>query len=46
MLPPEIIEQFYHLFNAASAASIPGQPSLAHWKAVENLMRRDRKSVV
>ena len=26
-------------FNAASAASIPGQPSLAHWKAVENLMR-------
>ena len=26
-------------FNVASAASIPGQPSLARWKAVENLMR-------
>jgi len=24
---------------AASAASVPGQPALAHWKAVENLMR-------
>jgi hypothetical protein len=39
MKPPEVIEQLYHLFNAASAASLPGQPSLAHWKAVENLMR-------
>jgi hypothetical protein len=39
MKPPEVIEQLYHLFNAASAASVPGQPSLAHWKAVENLMR-------
>ena len=39
MLPPEVIEQLYQLFNAASAASVPGQPSLAHWKAVENLMR-------
>jgi hypothetical protein len=38
MKPPEVIEQLYHLFNAASAASLPGQPSLAHWKAVENLM--------
>ncbi|MBO2009904.1 type VI secretion system tube protein TssD [Hymenobacter negativus] len=39
MQPPEVIEQLYDLFNAASAASLPGQPSLAHWKAVENLMR-------
>ncbi|WP_345059983.1 type VI secretion system tube protein TssD [Hymenobacter glaciei] len=39
MLPPEVIDQLYQLFNAASAASVPGQPSLAHWKAVENLMR-------
>jgi len=39
MKPPEVIEQLYHLFNAASAASVPGQPSLAHWKAVENLLR-------
>lgn len=39
MKPPEVIEQLYHLFNAASAASVPGQPALAHWKAVENLLR-------
>ena len=39
MRPPEVIDQLYHLFNAASAASVPGRPSLAHWKAVENLMR-------
>ena len=39
MKPSEVMEQLYHLFNAASAASLPGQPSLAHWKAVENLMR-------
>jgi hypothetical protein len=39
MKPPEVIEQLYHLFNAASAASLPCQPSLAHWQAVEDLMR-------
>jgi|GEM_PF-554101 len=39
MKPPEVIEQLYHLFNAASAASLPGQPALAHWQAVEDLMR-------
>ncbi|PJJ61274.1 type VI secretion system tube protein TssD [Hymenobacter chitinivorans] len=39
MQPPEVIEQIYGLFNAASAASAPGKPSVPHWKAVEDLVR-------
>ena len=39
MQPQEVITQLYDLYNAASAASVPGKPSVPHWKAVENLMR-------
>ncbi|UOQ52602.1 glycohydrolase toxin TNT-related protein [Hymenobacter cellulosivorans] len=39
MQPPEVIEQIYDLFNAASAASGPGKPSAPHWKAVEDLVK-------
>lgn len=36
--PLETIEQLYHLFNTASAASAPGKPSLVDWKALETLL--------
>lgn len=39
MQPQEVITQLYDLYNAASAASVPGKPSMPHWKAVEDLMR-------
>ena len=39
MKPQEVITQLYDLCNAASAASVPGKPSIPDWKAVENLMR-------
>lgn len=39
MQPQSVISELYDLYNAASAASVPGKPAVPHWKAVEDLMR-------
>jgi hypothetical protein len=39
MQPQSVITQLYDLYNTASAASVPGKPSLPDWKALEDLLR-------
>ena len=37
--PKSVLRKLYDLFNAASAASVPGKPSIPEWKKLEELLR-------